>query len=52
MAAANIFAFIIGLPANRDASQVASMANGVIVEKFVPKSVEVSGTNNDIQMKA
>jgi len=45
------FAFIIGVPMNNDINYVKQVSNNLIVEKFIPKSIEVSGTNEKIEMK-
>jgi ubiquitin-activating enzyme E1 len=53
MATANILAFIANIPINRDLSSIQKQADSIMVEKFVPKSMEVSQQNpNNIEMKA
>ena len=45
LAAANIFAYVIGVPLNRDVNVVRQVSNGIMLPKFTPKSLKVE-TNN------
>ena len=52
VSAANVFAFIVGVPMNRDVNAVRKIADGIMVPKFKPKEMKVETTNANIEIKA